>query len=336
MPGQERGRARAEALQQPPLVSRSGSRSEPRATTPVSALIVTWNNQETVADCIAALRRELPGASEILVFDNDSVDESARIAQDGGARVHMHGSNIGFAAGMNRLAAMASGDVLLSVNPDLFASAGSIRALLSHFPERGERKIVGGLLIKANGEPEPASAQPFPTASSLSRWLISHRSATWSIPASAREVQAVSGALFAISRELWRELGGFDEGYLHSGEDLDLCWRAARSGASVWCEPAAKGTHLGGASVRQAPLQIDAVRLSGALRLVRKREGRHAAALLRVVLLLRSLIALVLDGLRVHRLSAQRRARARAILSLAVAGEGASRLRLPAEPEHPD
>ena len=296
---------------------------------------MTWNNQATVGDCITALGRELPAESEILAFDNHSRDESARIARESGARVRTHDSNIGFAAGMNRLAGVADGRVLLLVNPDVFVSPGAVGSLMSHFPEGSERTIVGGLLVNASGEPEPASARPFPTASSLARWLVSRKSATWSVPASSQEVQAVSGAFFAITHELWRELGGFDEGYLHSGEDLDLFWRAACSGASVWFEPAAKAMHVGGASVRQAPLQIDAVRLSGALRLVRRREGRLAAVLLRAVLLLRSLIALALDALRIHRLPAQRRVRAKALLGLAVFGEGDSRLRLPAEPERP-
>ena len=75
--------------------------------------------------------------------------------------------------------------------------------------------------------------------------------------------------------------------------------------------------------------------VSGALRLVRKREGALAAALLRMVLLLRSLIVLMLDTLRVHRLSGQRRARARALVSLALHGERDSRLRLPVEPVPP-
>ena len=294
---------------------------------------MTWNNVATLAECMTALRRELPAESEILTFDNHSLDDSAQIARDCGASVQRHDSNIGFAAGMNRLAAVADGDVLLLVNPDVFISPGSIGALMSHFPEGSERKIVGGLLSRTSGEPEPASARPFPTAASLTRRLVTRKGVTWAIPASAQEVQAVSGAFFAITRGLWRELGVFDEGYLHSGEDLDLFWRAAQSRATVWFEPTAKGTHIGGASVRQAPLEIDAVRLSGMLRLVRRREGRLAAAVLRAVLLLRSLIALVLDRLRVHPLSAERRARAKALLGLAVAGEGYPRLRLPAAPE---
>ena len=305
------------------------------ASQSVSALVVTWNNEATIADCIAALRRELPAESEILTFDNHSLDESPRIAEACGARVQVHDSNIGFAAGMNRLATRVESDILLVVNPDLFVQSGAISALLSHFPHGTERKIVGGLLVQASGEPELASARPFPTAASLSRWLLTRKASTWPVPSSAQEVDAVSGAFFAITRELWRELGGFDDAYLHSGEDLDLFWRAARNGASVWFEPAAKANHLGGASVRQAPLQVDAVRLAGALRLVRRREGMLAAALLRTVLLLRSLIALVLDTLSVHRLSGPRRARARALVSLAVHGERDPRLRLPVEPEPP-
>ena len=80
----ERGRARASRSGDGHPVSSHGSTSELGATKPVSALIVTWNNEATIADCIAALRRELPAESEILTFDNHSLDESARVAQEGG------------------------------------------------------------------------------------------------------------------------------------------------------------------------------------------------------------------------------------------------------------
>ena len=313
----------------------SDHRSTPEiATRPgISALVVTWNNEATLAECLGALRRELPPDSEVLTFDNDSADESPRIAESCGTRVHVNDSNIGFAAGMNRLASEARGEVLVLVNPDVFVQKGAIASLLSHVPPGNRRKIVGGLLYGSNNEPEPTSARPFPTASGLALWLLTHRRKRWAVPRTAKKVQAISGAFFATTRELWSELGGFDEGYRHSGEDLDLCWRAERGGASVWFEPAARATHLGGASVRQAPLEIDALRLSGALRLVRKREGAAAAALLRSVLLLRTLIVLVLDALRVHRLSDPRRRRARALARLAVLGERDARLQLPVEPQ---
>lgn len=304
-------------------------------TPDVSALIVTWNNEATIADCLAALHRELPPDSEILVFDNHSVDESPRIAERCGAQIEVHASNVGFAVGMNRLAADARGHVLLLVNPDVFVHPGAIRSLLRHLSTGSERKIVGGLLRGTSGEPEPTSAGPFPTAWSIISWLLTRRRATWPIPIAAREVEVVSGAFFATTQALWRELGGFDEAYRHSWEDLDFFWRASRSGAAVWFEPGAQATHLGGASVRQAPLHIDALRMYGALRFVRRRQGALAAALLRTSLLFRSLTVLTLDALRIHRLTGQRRTRALALMSLAFSGETGRRFQLPVEPERP-
>ena len=303
-------------------------------TRSASVLVVTWNNEATLSDCLAALRRELP-TGEILSFDNHSVDGSPSIAEAYGARVDVSNSNIGFAAGMNRLADTAGGDVLILLNPDVFVHPDAISALLWHFPSAGEHKIVGGLLFGADGEPELTSARPFPTAWSIISWLLTRRRSTWPIPIAAQEVEAVSGAFFATTRELWRELGGFDEAYPHSGEDLDLFWRASRSGATVWFEPGAAATHLRGASVRQAPLQIDALRLYGALRFVRRRQGALAAALLRTALLFRSLTVLALDVLRIHRLTGQRRTRALALMSLAFSGESGRRFQLPVEPERP-
>jgi GT2 family glycosyltransferase len=313
-------------MQQPPPNSGSEERS-------ISVLVVTWNNETTLPDCLTALRHELPAGGEILCFDNHSVDGSRAIAESYGARVEASNSNLGFAAGMNRLAATARGEVLVLLNPDVFVHAGAMKALLRHFQRVDEHKIVGGLLLGADGEPELTSARLFPTAWSIISWLLARRRSTRSLPTAPQEVEAVSGAFFATTRELWRELAGFDEAYRHSWEDLDFFWRASGSGATVWFEPGAAATHLGGASVRQAPLAIDALRLCGALRFVRKRQGALAGAFLRTALLFRSLTVLALDALRIHRLDGRRRTRALALLSLAFSGEGGRRLQLPVEPE---
>lgn len=313
-------------MYQPPPNSASEERS-------ISVLVVTWNNETTLPDCLTALRHELPADAEILCFDNHSVDGSRVIAESYGARVEASNANVGFAAGMNRLAATARGEILVLLNPDVFLQSGAMKALLRHFQRADEHKIVGGLLLGTDGKPELTSARLYPTAWSIISWLLARRRSTRSLPTAAQEVDAVSGAFFATTRVLWQELAGFDEAYRHSWEDLDFFWRASSSGATVWFEPGADATHLGGASVRQAPLEIDALRLCGALRFVRKRQGALAAAFLRTALLFRSLTVLALDALRIHRLDGRRRTRALALLSLAFSGEAGRRLQLPVEPE---
>jgi len=45
-----------------------------------------------------------------------------------------------------------------------------------------------------------------------------------------RRVPAVTGACVVLPRALWEQLGGFDEGYMNGGEDIDLCFRARALG----------------------------------------------------------------------------------------------------------
>jgi len=45
-----------------------------------------------------------------------------------------------------------------------------------------------------------------------------------------RAVPASTGACCALSRALWLQLSGFDEGFINGGEDIDLCLRAGEAG----------------------------------------------------------------------------------------------------------
>jgi N-acetylglucosaminyl-diphospho-decaprenol L-rhamnosyltransferase len=51
------------------------------------------------------------------------------------------------------------------------------------------------------------------------------------------------GAFLLLRRELLEELGGFDEGFRLYGEDIELCYRAAKEGWERWYVPQALVTH---------------------------------------------------------------------------------------------
>jgi len=62
-------------------------------------------------------------------------------------------------------------------------------------------------------------------------------------PTEPVEADWMLGGFLLLRRTMLDELGGFDEGFRLYGEDIDLCYRAARAGWERWYVPDAVVTH---------------------------------------------------------------------------------------------
>jgi GT2 family glycosyltransferase len=81
-----------------------------------------------------------------------------------------------------------------------------------------------------------------------------------------------------MRRELLEEVGGWDAGFRHYGEDIDLQYRAARAGWERWYVPAAVVRHDYAAVIDRRFLTRHTLwHLGGMLRFVRKHPERLSA-----------------------------------------------------------
>src|SRR5881296_3386810 len=108
----------------------AGWRSPARVT--VSVIIVNWNAGQALAACLASLAAGGVPALEVVLVDNASSDGSARAASARHPQVRLveTGANLGFAAGANRGAEAARGDVLVFLNPDARLLPGALATLV--------------------------------------------------------------------------------------------------------------------------------------------------------------------------------------------------------------
>ena len=297
-----------------------------------SVLIVTWNNERTILSCLESIGRSHVPVDEVLVFDNASCDQTVALCRDalGASAVVASQRNRGFAAGVNALASRATGDLLVLVNPDVVVETSSL-ALLAETSHRLDRCIVGGAVSDGESPVQAASGRPFTPWWRLVVWLLGGRNHRWHVPVVEQTVDAVSGAFMLIPHDVWAALTGFDESFKHSGEDLDLCWRAGAASIPVIFQPAALANHEVGASVAQAPATIEALRWHGVLRFIEKREGRGPALAVRCALRIRTRIALIAAASRVRRCTTREHERAQ-ILN----GWAGGRLPLPTLPDRPE
>lgn len=215
----------------------------------VSVVVLNYNGSRWLERCLDSLRRQTIFADlEVLVADNASPDQSDKLAARFMAdwpngRVIQHGANLGFCAGNNRAAAQAHGEFLLFLNNDAWLE-----------PDCLERLLVETLRLSA------AAAMPlvmnYDDASFQSLGAAGFDIfgfATARLPhTEPREVLMPEGCSYLIRREVFEQLGGFDDELFMFADEYDLSWRLWIAGHRAVAVPAARMHHRGAANVNPA------------------------------------------------------------------------------------
>ena len=209
----------------------------------VSVIIVNWNAGAALDACLASLAAGGVAEPDVVLIDNASSDGSARAAcvRHPQVRLVETGANLGFAAGANRGAEAARGDVLVFLNPDARVEPGALATLVEALAGTPGAGIAGGGLAGEGGGWQPAAARFGPLAHLLLDTALGRLGAR--LRRAPHPVDWVYGTFMAVGRDLFHELAGFDPRYFLYGEDLDLCYRAARLGARTIHVPAAHALH---------------------------------------------------------------------------------------------
>ena len=196
----------------------------------ISVIVVTWNGVRHVEDCLSALAAQQDVDAEVVLVDNASTDGTVALVRDRfpDVRIVCLDRNRGFAGGNNAGARAARGAFLAFLNNDTIPDAGWLRAL------RGGIDPAAGFLLATSRIVYMHDASIVDSAGDgVFRWggafKRHHGGAVRSAPASGG-VFGVCGAACLVSNAVFRELGGFDEDFFASHEDVGLSYRARLRG----------------------------------------------------------------------------------------------------------
>ena len=185
---------------------------------------------------------------EIFVVDNASDDGSVEMLR---ARFPMitviaNNENLGFAKANNQALQRSRGKYFLILNPDTLLQEDTITTMLRFLDENPDVGIAGSKIIQPDGTIEPACRRSFPSPwvsftklAGLSNLFPKSRffgkyNLTYLSDDETYEVDAISGCFMMIRRDVYDEIGGFDESYFMYGEDLDLCYRTQKAGWKIY------------------------------------------------------------------------------------------------------
>lgn len=226
----------------------------------VSVVVLHRNGYPMLRDCLLSVMRHTTGVShEIIVVDNASTDDSlARLEADfPGVRVVKSAENLGFARGNNLGSRSASGKYLFFLNNDtkLFNDAVGMfhRFAVDHAADRWG--ALGGFLENGkNGIEHSFGKFPgpfFQFAVILENLGILHGERAY-IQAALQShkrwfsVDFMTGAALFVPREVFVELGGFDEDFFLYFEETELQHRMAEAGYLRYLIKGPRIIHYGG------------------------------------------------------------------------------------------
>ena len=278
---------------------RDGPSQAPQGTVDVSIVVVTYNAGEYVRKCLESLQGDgRPTVShEVIVLDNASSPSLVPLLREylPEQSVVALPQNVGFGRACNAGAERATGRYVLLVNPDAEVRPGTVDALVRAADAEPRPGVVGGRTVTETGDVDPKSCWGAPSvwstfcfATGLStafrgtRLFDPESLGRWQRD-SVRDVDIVTGSLFLVPAEVWREVGGFDSDYFMYGEDADLCRRIRDTGRRVFITPEAVAIHANGASSTTGNKTV--LLMKGKVTYVRKHFGAGTREVCRRLLL---------------------------------------------------
>jgi len=256
---------------------------------PLAVGVVTYNSAAVLPGLLDSLPAALAGVPSwrLVVADNASGDGSADLVRGRApdALVRPMDGNLGYAAGVNAVAAAMPDADLLVLNPDIRLRPGSVSRL------RGALGTPGvGIAVPRLAGPDGALALSLRRAPTVLRAfgesvLGGRRAARFAAlgevvgDRSAYDGPAVadwaSGAAMLVSRDCLAAVGPWDESFFLYSEETDFALRARDAGYALRLVPGAEAVHLGGESHLSPALW--SLLVSNKVRLYARRHGRGRA-----------------------------------------------------------
>lgn len=226
--------------------------------TPLASIIVlNWNGETLLPDCLDSLIVQTYPRVEILVVDNGSTDGSVRLVRHrygDKVRVIETGVNLGFAGGNNAGIREAHGEYILLINNDAAADAGWVEALVREAETDGRIGMCASKVVTWEAPARIDSAGLLVSRDGVGRGRGRGEPAEGRF-VNAEDALVPSGCAALYRRAMLDAIGAFDEAFFMYCEDLDLGLRGRLAGWRCRYVPDAVVRHRYSASAGAFSLQ---------------------------------------------------------------------------------
>ena len=210
----------------------------------LSIIILNYNVRYFLELCVLSVQQAIVNIdAEIIVVDNNSSDDSCAMMKHKFPNVKLIENNVnsGFPKGNNIGVESAKGEYICILNPDTVVAEDTFTKILAFAEKQKNLGIIGCKLIDGSGNFLPESKRGIPTpfvaftkifgwykfSNYFGKYYAQHLSEN-----ETGKVDTLVGAFMILKRDLYNEIGGFDENCFMYSDDIDLSYMALQKGKS--------------------------------------------------------------------------------------------------------
>lgn len=238
----------------------------------LSIVIVTYHAAAIAKECVdsflQAMAYDTDYGYELIVVDNSEDASVVNRLKAYGDKITLlnNGCNEGFAKASNMGHAKSSGKFVLFSNPDILVNNRTLPEIVKFLQQSQDEIGACAPMIRLveSGERDTSSHKGPPTvwnifthyfgfarlcksskrlSSIFGRYYLAHRD--FSVQ---QEVESITGGFFAVKRNVFEEVGCWDEDYFLFGEDVELSYQIRKRGYRIMYTPSASVRHYQGAT----------------------------------------------------------------------------------------
>ena len=218
----------------------------------VSIVVLNWNGERYLAECLESLLAQTYPNYEMIVVDNGSTDASVELLKGYLPRIKLilNKDNLGFAAGNNVAIKEAAGEFIVLFNNDAVAHSEWLERLIAGTLTPPQAGIAGGPTYFYDHNDVIWSAGLRTDMLTGIGWQLGmfqhHLEPT-------NDIDYLAGCALLVRKEVFDAIGLLDERFFFYTEDLDFCLRAKRAGFILRLVPDAKVSHMVSKPLKQKP-----------------------------------------------------------------------------------
>ncbi len=199
----------------------------------VSIILVTYNSEETILDCLLSVDGNLRRNDEVIVVDNSSNDKTIQIIEifvsfKSQFKFIKNQSNIGFSAGTNVGIKNSSNPYVVLLNPDTIVTKDWLDHLMAHFNDK-DIAAVGPVSNYVAGKQKMEFYQKENFAPGTPYYEVATKFYDW-LKGCSVETKLLIGFCVMIRRDVLNGVGLLDEELFLGNDDLELSWRLRVNG----------------------------------------------------------------------------------------------------------